>query len=427
MQATDTPRPKSRPWLYRLFLPALILAIALAGFVALKASRPEAPAASPQERAWQVESMTVSPQRLHASLTLHGEVTNPDSLSVNAPLGARVERVPVEDGQAVRSGDLLVALDERDFMPNLMRARANLADLEAQMAQARQTHGADQDALALERRLVANAQTALERTRDLNARNLSSQADVDNARDALTQARLALNNREERLATFEARLDALKARANAARADVRAAERDRDRARASAPAAGLVGNVAVTKGAQVSANARLLDFHPWSGFELRALVPSREVGPLLAALEDDKPPRAHVRGTDRSQELELVRIAGQASGQGATGIFRFKSPTARLRLGQILTVAMEKPAVDGTIAIPPSALYGNDHVYRIRDERLERVAVKRLGEHKQEGRSMLLIRSDALAAGDRITTTQLPNAVDGLKVNYNGNKGGDAG
>lgn len=248
MQATNTPQPKSRPWLYRLFLPVLILAIALAGFVALKASRPEAPAASPQERAWQIESMTIEPQRLHASLTLHGEVTNPDSLSVNAPLGARVERVPVDDGQSVRSGDLLVALDERDFMPNLMRARANLADLEAQISQARQTHRADEDALALERRLVANAQTALERTQNLHARNLSSQSDVDNSRDALTQARLALNNRQERLATFEARLDTLEARADAARADVQAAERDRDRARVSAPADGLVGNVAVTRG-----------------------------------------------------------------------------------------------------------------------------------------------------------------------------------
>ncbi len=427
MQATENPRPRSRPWLYRLFLPALILAIAVAGFLALKASRPEAPAASPQERAWQVESMTIEPRRLHASLTLHGEVTNPDSLSVNAPLGARVERVPVEDGQSVQSGALLVALDERDFMPNLMRARANLADLEAQIAQARQTHGADQDALALERGLVANAQTALERARDLNARNLSSQSAVDNARDALTQARLALNNRQERLATFEARLDALKARADAARADVQAAERDRDRARASAPADGLVGNVAVTEGAQVSASATLLTFHPWSGFELRALVPSRDVDPLLAALENDNPPRARVLSADRPHELELVRVAGQASGQGATGIFRFQSPTAQLRLGEILTVAMEKPAVEGAIAIPPSALYGNDHVYRIRDGRLERVAVERLGEYLQEGRSMLLIRSDALAAGDRIITTQLPNAVDGLKVEYAGNEGGDEG
>ncbi|MDG4867497.1 biotin/lipoyl-binding protein [Guyparkeria sp. 1SP6A2] len=425
MQATDTPQPRSRPWLYRLVLPVMILAIAVAGFVALKASRPEAPAASPQERAWQVESMTIEPQRLHASLTLHGEVTNPDSLTVNAPLGARVERVPVEDGQSVQSGELLVALDERDFLPNLTRARANLADLEAQIAQARQTHRADQDALALERKLVANAQTALNRAQDLNARNLASQSDVDNARDALTQARLALNNRQERLATFEARLEALEARTEAARADVQAADRDRDRARATAPADGLVGNVAVTRGAQVSANATLLVFHPWSGFELRALIPNREVGPLLAALEDDRPPRARVLTAARSQELELVRIAGEASGLGATGIFRFESPTAQLRLGEIMTVALEMPAVDKAIAIPPSALYGNDHVYRIRDERLERVAVERLGEHKREGRSMLLIRSDALAAGDRITTTQLPNAVDGLKVDYAANSGED--
>lgn len=118
-----------------------------------------------------------------------------------------------------------------------------------------------------------------------------------------------------------------------------------------------------------------------------------------------------------------MRIAGEASGQGATGIFRFESPTAQLRLGEILKVALQMPTVDEAIAIPYSALYGNDHVYRIRGERLERVAVERLGEYKRDGRSMLLIRSDALAAGDRIATTQLPNAVDGLRVNSAANSG----
>jgi hypothetical protein len=88
---------------------------------------------------------------------------------------------------------------------------------------------------------------------------------------------------------------------------------------------------------------------------------------------------------------------------------------------------LQLPAVDDAIAVPRSALYGNDHVYRVSEGRLERVRVERLGESRGESQgelrgddrgSRLLLRSDALRPGDRIATTQLPNAVDGLRVRW---------
>ena len=409
---------KPRPWLFRLILPLFILGLAIAVFVVLKSSRPEPPRAAPEERAWLVESAVVEPAPRHPVLTLYGEVTNPDRLTVRAPLSARVESVPVENGARVEAGELLVALDRRDFQPVLDRARANLADLEAQIRQARASHEADQAALALEREIVENAQAALNRSRDLRQRNLASQADLDAARDALSQARLSLNTRRERLATFESRLAGLEARRDAAAADLAAAERDADRARVTAPAEGLVGPVEVTAGALVNANAALLDFFPWAGFELRALIPTARMATLADALERGRPVQAAIRETGRS--LHLARLAGEASGQGVTGVFEFDAPDPTLRVGQVLTVELELPAVDEAIAIPRSALYGNDSLYRIRDGRLERVTVERLGAAAEAAGEppRLLVRAPSLAAGDRIATTQLPNAVDGLKVRW---------
>lgn len=422
MQPSDTPKRTSRPrrWLFRFLLPLLILAIAIAAFLALKASRPDAPQPMPEERAWLVETMLVEPATRHPVLTLHGEVANPDRLSINAPLSARVAAVPVEDGQSVREGERLIELDQRDFQPALSRAKANLADLEAQIREVRAQHESDRQALALEQQIVENAQTALSRTRNLQGRNLTSQADVDTARDTLSQARLALNTRRERLSTFDARIAGLEARHDAAEADVMAAERDLERALVEAPADGLVGNVEATPGAQVGANATLLSFYPWSGFELRALIPSTRVAVMLDALRAGTPPQARARETEAA--LELERIAAEASGQGATGLFRFVDPNHSLRTGQVLTVELEMPAIDDAVAIPHSALYGNDHVYRIHEERLERVQVERLGEYRGDDptgdNGTLLVRAPSLSPGDRLATTQLPNAVDGLKVRW---------
>ncbi|KTG17853.1 MULTISPECIES: biotin/lipoyl-binding protein [unclassified Guyparkeria] len=417
-QHAETSQTK-RPWLFRLILPLVIVGVAIAAFMALKASRPEPPRAAPEERAWLIDTQVVEPSRRHPVLTLYGEVTNPDRLTVRAPLSARVETVPVENGASVDKGTLLVALDSRDFQPVLDRARANLADLEAQIRQAEASHETDRAALALEREIVANAETALARNRDLRQRNLASQADVDAARDALSQARLSLNTRRERLATFDARLAGLEARRDAAAADVAAARRDLDRAQVTAPADGLVGPVEVTAGALVNTNAALLDFFPWAGFELRALIPGSRVGTISAALTDGNAPEARVR--ENGLALRLARLAGEASGEGMTGLFEFTATNHSLRVGQVLTVELELPAVDDAVAIPRSALYGNDHLYRIRDGRLERVRIERLGaaaDTDETGQGQLLVRAPGLSAGDRIATTQLPNAVDGLKVRW---------
>lgn len=427
MQLPDTPTrsPRQRRWLFRFLLPLLILSVAIGAFVALKASRPDAPQPTPTERAWLVETMLVDPATRHPVLTLHGEVANPDRLSINAPLSARVAAVPVEDGESVTEGERLIELDQRDFQPALSRAKANLADLDAQIREVRAKHESDRQALALEQEIVQNAERALSRSLDLQGRNLTSQADVDSARDTLSQARLALNTRRERLSTFDARIAGLEARRDAAEADVMAAERDLQRARVEAPADGLIGNVEATPGAQVGVNATLLSFYPWSGFELRALIPSPRVAVMLDALRAGNPPQARARET--GAPLELERIAAEASGQGATGLFRFVEPDDSLRTGQVLTIELEMPAIDDAVVIPHSALYGNDHVYRIHEERLERAQVERLGEYRGDAATTdngaLLVRAPSLSPGDRLATTQLPNAVDGLKVRW---EAGDA-
>jgi hypothetical protein len=52
---------------------------------------------------------------------------------------------------------------------------------------------------------------------------------------------------------------------------------------------------------------------------------------------------------------------------------------------------------------------------------LQSVAIERIGRIADQGETLFLIRSPDLKAGDHILTTQLANAIDGLKV-----QGGDA-
>ena len=54
----------------RLLLPVLIIAFALAGFIALKASRPAPPQVEVRERSWRVEAVAVAPQSAQPTLEI---------------------------------------------------------------------------------------------------------------------------------------------------------------------------------------------------------------------------------------------------------------------------------------------------------------------------------------------------------------------
>lgn len=408
----------------RLILPLLILAMAAGGFVWLNQTGPTPPPAEVAEREWRVASTTIEPGTHQPRLTLSGEIGNPDRIAVNAPLSARVAQVPVADGDRVDSGELLVALDPADYEPPLRRARANLADLDAQIAQARVTQESDRAALEIERALVATARRSLERTRSLSADNAASPSEVEAAEDAVNQAQLAVNNREERLDTFDARLNALEARRAAARADLEGARRDARRSRFEAPAAGTITGREVAAGSRVNANGTLLTFLPATGFEVRALIPVQEAGALQAALARDEQPMAEATIAGERTQLALVRLAGSASARGITGVFSFTTPEPTLRPGMIVSLSLRMPPVEAAVAVPESAVYGNDRVYRVRDGRLERVAIAHLGTTRVDGRERALIRGEGLDQGDRIITTQLPNAVEGLSVRLEDRAGG---
>lgn len=424
--SSDAPnRHRLRSIFSRLILPGIILGVAAGGYAWLKQSGPTPPQAEVAEREWLVDTTAVEPATHHPRLTLTGEVENPDQVAVKAPIQAQVKFLPVADGQAVASGELLFELDPADYNPRLQQAEANLADLDAQITQARRAHESDQAALEIEEALVNNAQRSLERTLDLRERDLASPSEVEAARDAVNQARLAVTARNERVATFESRLESLRARRDAARADVSSARRDARRSRYEAPSPGLVTSRQVAVGSRVNASETLLTFLPRDGFEVRALIPSQYAEDIHDALEHGQTPRAEASLLNGGARLQLVRLTGEASGRGVTGVFRFESPGDQLRPGIVTSLSLLMPALEGAIALPRSALYGNDRVYRVRNGKLERVDVEYLGTTQVNGTQRVLVRGGELAAGDRIATTQLPNAVSGLSVRVNDNAGAE--
>ncbi|WP_425056222.1 efflux RND transporter periplasmic adaptor subunit [Pseudomonas abyssi] len=397
--------------------PVIIVLIGIVVFIILRVTRDQPEPVGNQERAWRVATETISPDAFQPRLTLYGQLESPRRFTVVAPLSGRIAELPANDGASVAKGGLLVALDEADIQPRIAQARAELADAKAQLESEKLANDADRQALRMERRLEDNARKALERMEQLVERQMVPAVELDNAQDVLDRAALTVANRQRSLTAYPSRLAALEARVERAEAALDSTRRDAERSRFIAPFDGVIGSVQVAVGDQVNANAALLDFYPLEGMELRALVPQVHSQDFINALGEGQQLEARSLDVQPPLQLTLTRIAGQADASGIEALFRVNNPRADLRLGNLMAVSVARPSRNDSVALPYSALYGNNTIYTVNDSRLQAIAVERVGETLDEqGNSRVLVRSQALQSGMQIVTTHLPNAMSGLRV-----------
>jgi len=385
----------------RRVLPLLIVLLGVAGFMALKATRPKPVAATPQERVWRVETETVSPGPHRPVLALFGRVEAPDRIRASAPVAGRLLKVLVRDGERVPAGALLAQMDPQDLEPRLAQARAEVAREQLKLSH-------DQEALEQERALLALAETALGRADKVQSQRLGTAADVDQASEQLARARLAVSLREQGIAEHPSRLAVLQAK-------LAEAERDAARGEIIAPYPARIGVVEAAAGDQLQPNQTILTLYPHDGLYLRAKIPGDRSEELRAALAAGETLTARARHAGRTFGATLDRIAGEADARGVDALLRLE-PDADLPLGAFVDLTLERPVAADTMALPFAALNGGERIFVVVDGRLQDVPIERVGELVEEDASKVLVRAQGLGPGARVMVTHLPNAVDGLKV-----------
>lgn len=403
--------------LLKVALPLLILSVGFAAFKFLKDTKPEQEPPAVQERVWRVEVEPVEPKSLAPEMSLYGRVETPDLLKVAASSRARIAEVPVRDGDLVTSGQLLVRLDERDFLPGIHQAEAAVAELQAQVLSEKNRFESDRKSLEQEQALLAIASDGLERAQRLTKQRVGSETDLDRAEETLARQSLAVSSRQLSIDDHPARLRALEAKLLSARARLEDIERDFERATVKAPFDGVVSGVEVTVGDQVKQDAVLLRFYALGGLEVRARIPAPYQAEMQAALIAGMALAASADVGGVHIPLRLDRVAGEARPSGVDGFFVVESSSHLLRLGQMVSLQLARPQRADAVAVPFQAVYGGSRIYKLVDGRMRGVQVESLGGvNDGNGSERLLVRSAELSAGDQLVVTHMPNAIDGLRV-----------
>ncbi len=406
----------------RGLLPLAILATASGGFLALQATRSQTPRASAPERIWPVSTTIITPQFHSPELLLYGTVEAPRQADLSAAINADVAEVTIAEGQLVQQNQVLVRLERRDSALLLRQREADVADIKASIESEKSRHQSQLAALQYEQTMLTLAEREVARAEDLLRRKVGSDAQVDQARLARERQALAVSERQWSADDHTARLAQLQARLARAESLRDQAQLDLSRTEIKSPFAGRIAKVLVARGDRVRVGDLLVQLYAQSELEIRAQIPFRNLATVQHAWQTGQRLTAQVRADDQTVTATLQRLSGQAqtASGGVDALFQLpETAEARFSLvpGRLLPVLLALPAQPDTVALPISALYGLNRIYRLEEGRMQAIDVERVGERREaDGQVRILVRSPLLKQGDQIVTTQLPNAVTGLRA-----------
>lgn len=399
--------------------PLVIVAVTVCVMVLLKLTQPTPPKVESKEKAWLVETETVNPGAHHPHLQLLGTVRSPFNSMLSASIQADVQSVPVRAGQRVETGDILVELDKREIQAIVTQREADVIELSASIQAEQNRFKADQLALKEELRLEQVAKDAFARQQKLKSSNLVAQERLEQAESQVAQSALSVTARQQAIEDHPSRLQQLRARLSRAEAALGTAKLDLERASVRAPFDGIVTEVMVAPGERVQIGQSLVRMYDTSETEVQAQLPDKHLSKIRRALSEGIAIMGSAEVQGAPLRMKLDRLAGQ-SNTGAGGVdayFKPTDPEASLVLNSTVRLDAELPALTNTFTLPISSVYGTNRIYRVEDSRIQAIEVDILGHQKDsEGHTRIIAALGELNPGDQIITTQLPNAISGLKV-----------
>jgi len=405
----------------KIILPVLVIAIAIGVFQHLKAGKPERSQPELKEKVWQVEVVSAKKRSLSPVLGLYGRAVPPAFLQAAAPGAGVVSEVLVQSGTSVITGQSLVKMDIRDFETDLVQAESDLTEIENQIDELKIRHQSNLKTLETELDLLQLADEEVQRLFKLKAQNLTADTILSVARSALGRQQLSVYSRELEVESYPAQMGKLKARLNQYAARLKQSRLVIERSTVLAPFDAVISSTPVSVGDRVATGQILVALYPVDSLEIRAHIPAQYIARIQQALAQDIIQQASIKLADSTLELELKRLAGEAEPSGIDAYFGVGESGQELRPGALLTLSFKLPTEEDVVAVPYQAIYGNSRLYLLREDRLQGVDVKSIGQYiDADGTAMLLVKSSQIDNGDQIVVTHLPNAVSGLKVRTGG-------
>lgn len=311
-----------------------------------------------------------------------GRVETPFRVNVASQVVGVVADVPVEEGQAVKAGETLVVLDDREARAALVQAEGAVAQAESRLRQLHEVAlPAAEETLRQAQATLANAQSSHDRTARLALDGYATRAALDEATKGLDIARAQVRSAE--LQVFTNRpggSDQVMAETQLrqARANLAAAQSRLSYTVIKAPRDGVLISRDVERGNVVQPSAVLMRLAPLGDTQLVIQVDEKNLAHIAlgqkAIASADAYPRERF-----AAELVYINPGIDLQRASVEVKLRVPDPPAYLRQDMTVSVEIEVATRPGALVVPAAGIRelagGRPWVLKVVDGRARRQPV----------------------------------------------------
>ena len=372
-----------------------------------------------RERTFAVKVVPAEVTSINPTLNAFGEIQSRKTLDLRMAASGQIQELSTNfvEGGSVKSGELLVRLDDSDHQTAVDLAENNLIDAKNEVMESARNLSFSKEELAAAEEQEKLRLRALTRQKDLVERGVGTAAALENAElsasgatQAVLSRKAAVDQAKNRGAQAETRL----VRAELALKD---AKRKLEDTKLYAEFSGLLSGVSLVKGGIVSANERLGQLIDPEVLEVSFKISTQQYtrllndnGELLKA-----PVSVSLTNTDQGLNADGVIIRDSASvAKGQTGrqVYAKLTKSVGFKPGDFVAVKVEEPTLNWVVKLPSTALDASNNVLLLGEgERLEEAQVKLMRRQGNE----VIVRSRDLS-GKEIVAQRTPVLGAGIKV-----------
>ena len=388
----------------------------------------------PKETESSFETMTVKNTDIEIPIKFSAKMKGQADVTISPQVSGQLMKICVTEGQQVSAGQILFVIDSRNAQHELQSAQASVQSAQANVQSAQASLQSAQANLQSAQAKANSAKLEYESNKNLFDKKIVSNYTLENSLNTYKQAQAAVGQAKASVEQARATVEQAKASVSQAQTGVNRAKVNLGLCTITSPVSGIVGEISVRAGDQVTPMTQLTIVSGNRQMEAWFSVPESilEEGVSSGATSSNKnkyiaalPDVIFImkNGTEYTHKGRISSLTGMVD--AATGSLSckatFPNPDGHLYSGIQGTVVLPL-SQQNVMVIPQTAvvrLQDKSLVYKVKSDSTA-TAVTVITADAGNGKDFIV--KEGLKVGDRIVTVGANNLQEGQKVLFPASK-----
>lgn len=390
-------------------------------------SSKEEPQKRPSRQAtFTVDTLTTTRADHRPTVLVYGQIQTARNVDLRSLVGGEIVEVNpnLSSGARVIKGDLLIAVDAFNFEGAVLEAKANLRQVEAGIREIDARLASELEQLNSAQEQLDLARADLKRAQSLAASGTLTNKQVDDRTLIVSQRAQSVSQRRNNIVIAEAQKEQQIANSERLKWKISEAERKLENTALYAPFSGIVSNANAEPGRSVSTNDVIASIYDEDALEARFTLTNAQYGRMAVDTDPLIGRKVEITWTIGATEYTYsgsvdrigATVAADRGGVEVVAVIDPADHAVQIRPGAFVEITVPDRAYMNAIKVPETSIYEQSHIFIVNEGQLFQRDIKILAFDGSDAIIATVQGSAEIANGDKVMTTRLTEASEGIRV-----------